>query len=160
MNKEIVVLLHNIRSVHNVGSIFRTCDAAGVSKIFCTGYTPTPIDRFGRPRRDFIKVSLGAEKNVSWDKRSNIKSLMGKLAGDEFELVGVEQSNDSTDYKRHRLSLKTAFIFGNEVQGLSGAVLMACDRLIEIPMLGDKESLNVSVAVGVVLFGVQELVGD
>ncbi len=65
-NREIAILLHNIRSTHNVGSIFRTADASGVSKVYLSGYTPTPIDKFGRPRKDIAKVALGAEKNVSW----------------------------------------------------------------------------------------------
>lgn len=148
------LILHNIRSVYNVGSIFRTADAAGVSKIYLTGYTPTPLDRFGRPRKDIAKVALGAEKTVPWEHVPNIKPLLKKLKKEKTAIVAVEQSPRSKDYKKFKSSGRTALILGNEVGGIEKNILKQCDHVLEIPMRGEKESLNVSVAAGVVLFRV------
>jgi len=147
-----VVMLHNIRSAHNVGSIFRTAEAAGVSKIYLTGFTPMPRDRFGRMRQDIKKTALGAEKMVSWEYVSRIDTLFKRLRKEDFYIVGVEQSKQSIDYKAVRSKQKTALVFGNEVRGLSSAILNRCDIVAEIPMKGKKESLNVSVTVGIILF--------
>src|SRR3989344_8475559 len=98
--KQVMVLLHDIRSTHNVGSIFRTSDALGVSKIYLSGYTPTPTDKFGRPRKDINKVSLGAEKNIHWDYVSDPKKLIKKLKKEKALVIGVEQSKTSVDYKK------------------------------------------------------------
>ena len=153
--KNIVLILPNIRSVYNVGAIFRTADACGVSKIFLTGYTPTPEDRFGRQRRDVAKSALGAEKTVKWEYRENLKDLIEELKKKGVEIVAVEQDKNSVDYKDFEIELKPiAFIFGNEVEGLSKDILNNVDKIIEIPMVGKKESLNVSVSAGVVLFRV------
>ncbi len=153
-NNESVVILHNIRSVYNVGAIFRTADAVGVSKIYLTGYTPTPLDRFGRERKDVAKSALGAEKSVEWEYVKNVSSVIKKLKKEYFEIVAVEQSENSIDYKKFKSKQKTAFLFGNEVRGVSKQLLQKCDKVIEIPMRGKKESLNVSVSAGVVLFRV------
>jgi 23S rRNA (guanosine2251-2'-O)-methyltransferase len=151
---EVYLLLDNIRSVHNVGSIFRTADCAGVSKIFCVGTTPVPIDRFGRKRKDFAKVSLGAEKTVDWRHLSDEETgqLISLLKKDGFMIVAVEQAKNAIEYSKFRLTGKTLFIFGNEVEGASSKLLKLADLTMEIPMKGRKESLNVSVAVGVILF--------
>ncbi len=148
------LILHNIRSVYNAGSIFRTADAAGVSKIYLTGYTPTPLDRFGRPRKDIAKVALGAEKTTPWEHFSNIKTLLKKLKEEKTRIVAIEQSSRSIDYKKFNVTGSTAFLLGNEVEGLPKSLIKQCDVAIEIPMRGKKESLNVSVAAGVVLFRV------
>ena len=149
----IFLILHDIRSVHNVGSIFRTADAAGVSKIFLTGYTPSPIDRFRRKRKDFTKVSLGAEKSVSWEVRSEALSLMRELRKEGVTIVSVEQSPYARDYRRvARIKAPVVLVYGNEVNGLSQEILDASDNIVEIPMRGHKESLNVSVSVGISLF--------
>ena len=157
---DLVVVLHNIRSVHNVGSIFRTADAAGVKKIYLCGITPTPIDRFGRPRKDFTKVSLGAEKSVEWEKVSarKINGLFRDLKSRKYEILAVEQSSRSTPYYKHSVYERShingvALVLGNEVKGLPPSVLRRADRVLEIPMRGKKESLNVSVAFGIVVFG-------
>lgn len=152
--KKVILILHNIRSVYNVGSIFRTADAAGVSEIFLSGYTPTPTDRFGRARKDITKTALGAERFVSWKKVSTVGSAIEQLKQDGVQVVAVEQSKKAIDYKKLSANYPTAFIFGNEVRGLSKNILDKCDVVAEIPMRGNKESLNVSVAVGIVLFGV------
>ena len=148
----VYIILHNIRSVHNVGSIFRTADAVGVSKVYLTGFTPTPVDRFGRTRKDMAKVSLGAEKTVPWEYCKRIDALLERLKKERVWRVAVEQAESSVDYRRVRTKKKTAFLFGNEVTGLSHAVLARVDSIVEIPMRGVKESLNVSVAVGIMLF--------
>jgi len=151
-SKECVLILHNIRSVHNVGSIFRTADAAGITKIYVTGYTPAPIDRFGRERRDFVKVSLGAEKTVLWEKNENPLVVIDELKKKGVFLVAVEQAGKAIDYKKVVLPRQSAIIFGNEVEGISENILHAVDVIAEIPMHGEKESLNVSVSVGIALF--------
>jgi 23S rRNA (guanosine2251-2'-O)-methyltransferase len=150
--QEVAVLLHNIRSVYNVGSVFRTADAAGVSKIFLSGYTPTPVDRFGYARKDLSKVALGAEKTVPWEYEKNPYRIIAKLREEGWRIVGVEQDKRAIDYRKFRAGKQTLFIFGNEVRGISPALRKKCDEIIEIPMHGKKESLNVSVAVGIVLF--------
>ena len=152
LKKEIVLILNEIRSTHNVGAIFRTADACGISKIYFIGTTPTPIDRFGRDRKDVAKTALGAEKTIPWEYFENIDQLLTKLKKDNFTIVAIEQSKNSVDYKNVRLENNSAIILGNEVEGVSEKVLNECDIIAEIPMLGKKESLNVSVATGVVLF--------
>ncbi len=152
LNKEIVIILSDIRSSLNVGSIFRTADACGVSKIFLAGYTPAPIDKFGRLNKDIAKTALGAEKTIAWGKSESTVRLLSKLKKENFFLIGVEQAPNSIDYKNSKIKNKTAFIFGNEVEGLPPQILKKCDIVAEIKQVGEKESLNVAVAVGVVLF--------
>lgn len=155
--KKIYLILHNIRSVYNVGAIFRTADASGVSKIFLTGYTPAPIDRFGRVRKDIAKTALGAEKNIEWKYVKSINLLIQKLKKEKLEIIAVEQDKKATDYKKLKIKKDTAFVFGNEVKGLSKTILEKSDKIAQIKMLGKKESLNVSVALGVFLFRVLEI---
>jgi 23S rRNA (guanosine2251-2'-O)-methyltransferase len=141
--------------VHNVGSIFRTADAAGVSEIILSGYTPAPIDRFNRVRSDFIKVSLGAEHTVPWSYVQTLGSTLTKLKRKNYLLVAIEQDAQSQnlfDWKATRKNQELVLIVGNEVRGISKALLKKCDAILEIPMRGKKESLNVSVAAGVALF--------
>ncbi len=149
---EVVVLLHDIRSTHNVGSMFRTADALGVSAIYLSGYTPTPVDAFNRPRKDIAKVALGAEKTIMWKYENNPKSILKKLKKEGFEIMALEQTANSVDYKKVKFTKPTVFLVGNEVGGVSKDVLKLCDIVVEIPMHGKKESLNVSVAFGVALF--------
>ncbi|MEK7509858.1 MAG: RNA methyltransferase [Patescibacteria group bacterium] len=148
----VAVLLHNVRSAHNVGSIFRTADAAGVERIFLTGYTPTPRDRFGRTNKELAKTALGAEQYLPWEYARTPKTFLKKLKKEGSRVVGVEQDVWAVNYRTYTATTPTVFIFGNEVRGLSRALRGACDVLIEIPMRGKKESLNVSVAAGVILF--------
>lgn len=151
--KETAVLLHNIRSAHNVGSIFRTCDAAGVARVYLSGYTPRPVDRFGRPQKDIAKTALGAETSLSWHSVKSLGPLLRALHADGWRIVGIEQHARSIDYRALKKGKRTLFVLGNEVRGISPQVLASCDDIVEIPMHGMKESLNVSVAAGVVLFG-------
>jgi tRNA G18 (ribose-2'-O)-methylase SpoU len=146
-----VLVLDNIRSVENVGAIFRTADAAGVHKIYLMGITPGPLDRFERPRADLRKSALGAELTVPWERLEKLEEL-----GREYELVALEQDARSIDYKEYKPKENNmrdfALILGPEVGGLSKEVLDTCDKIISIPMKGKKESLNVSVAAGIALF--------
>ncbi len=147
-----VVILDNIRSIHNVGSIFRTADALGVNKIYLCGTTPTPIDRFGRHRADMAKVALGAEKTIEWEYAESTVAIVMKLKDEKFQIIAVEQDKNSIDYRKAKTKDKTALIMGEEVNGISKEVLQLSDIILEIPMKGKKESLNVSVALGVAGF--------
>ncbi len=148
------LVLHNIRSVHNVGSLFRTADAAGVSRIILSGYTPTPLDRFNQPRKDFAKVSLGAEHTVPWVYTKNLSTTIAKLKATGALLVALEQDPRSTPLFGWQPPTETELVLvvGNEVRGISKPLLAKCDHILEIPMRGKKESLNVAVATGVALF--------
>lgn len=151
----IYLLLDNIRSVHNAGSIFRTAETLSISKIYCAGTTPVPIDRFNRKRKDFAKVSLGAEEMVSWEYLGEMKEIVKmvkKLKEDGFTIIALEQARGSVDYKKVKVKNKTLVILGNEVDGISPALLNLADTIAEIPIQGKKESLNVSVAAGVFLY--------
>ncbi|MDO8510484.1 MAG: TrmH family RNA methyltransferase [bacterium] len=150
--KTIAIVLHNVRSVYNVGSIFRTADAAGVKKIYLCGYTPTPVDRFGKARRDFAKVSLGAEKSVAWEYKQSAAGLIKDLKKRGYQIVALEQAPEAIDYRRAKIKIRAVLVFGNEVSGLPMSIRKSADVVAEIPMRGDKESLNVSVAAGVAMF--------
>ena len=150
--KKCILILDNIRSVANVGSIFRTADGFGVSKIILVGTTPTPLDRFGRKRKDFVKVSLGTEKTVSWSYEKEIIETIEKLKKGKFEIIALEQIANAENIKNFKPSNKFALIVGNEVTGISRVALDISDHVIEISMTGPKESLNVSVATGVALY--------
>ncbi|MFA5840954.1 MAG: TrmH family RNA methyltransferase [Candidatus Paceibacterota bacterium] len=157
MKKENVLILHNIRSVSNVGAMFRTADAAGINKIYLTGYTPAPLDRFGRKRGDLAKSALGAEEFVPWEQKKSISALLTKLKKENFLIIGIEQDKKSIDYKKVKIKQKNAFLVGEEVAGISKENLKKCDVIAEIPMRGKKESLNVSVALGIALFRICNL---
>ncbi len=150
--REVAVLLHNIRSTHNVGSIFRTSDALGISKIYLSGYTPQPVDKFKRERRDIAKVSLGAEKSIPWEYSEDPEKIIKKMKKEKYQIVGIEQSENSVDYKKVKIENKVLFVVGNEVDGIEKKLQKHCDVIAEIPMRGEKESLNVSVAFGVAIF--------
>lgn len=147
-----ILILHDIRSAQNVGAIFRTADACGISKIYISGYTPSPVDRFGRDRSDISKSALGAEKTVPWEFSSDVISLVKKLKEEEFQIISIEQSENSIDYKKVVAKEKNVFIVGNEVSGIEKELIELSSVVAEIPMIGEKESLNVSVATGISLF--------
>ena len=148
------VILDNIRSAHNVGAIFRTADGAGVKKIFLCGITPSPIDRFGRKQKEIHKTALGAEDIVEWEYCEKVEVAVEKARAFGARIVSVEQTESSIPYTEFNKTENTAFVFGNEIDGVSKEVLEESDVIVEIPMHGKKESLNVSVSVGVILFGV------
>ena len=166
-----VVILHNIRSLHNVGSIFRTADAVGVRKIYLCGITPAPVDTLGKPRPQLTKVSLGAEKTVEWEYVKLASALVGRLKKDGYKILAVEQDKKSISYRKMKIGAreKVALILGSEVRGLPASILKRADKILEIPMAGamvrqahhprrtrrGKESLNVAVAFGIVAFGLK-----
>ena len=146
------VILHNIRSHYNVGAIFRTADGAGVSKIYLSGYTPAPEDRFGREVGEISKTALGAEKFVAWEKIDDTLTIVRKLKAEGMTAVAVEQSDNSVMLNDFVVPEKVVYIFGSETEGVPPEVLAEVDVVLELPMLGHKESLNVSVTAGIVLF--------
>ena len=150
----LTVILHNIRSVHNVGSIFRTADGAGVEKIYLCGITPVPFDRFGKLRPDFAKVALGAE--VVWEAAKSTAAVVRKLKKAGYVILALEQAEGSVSYdnirKSNLVNRKSCLILGDEVRGLPPSILKSADHILEIPMRGKKESLNVSVAFGIAAY--------
>lgn len=157
MARDIYLIANDVRSVHNVGSLFRTADAAGTSKIFLVGITPTPIDRFGKIRADIHKTALGAETTVPWEYRTDALELIGQLKRKGIQVVALEQSAEAKDYRTFSPKEPFALLVGNEVAGVPSDILHACDTVIEIPQRGKKESLNVAVAAGIALFRIREL---
>lgn len=152
-----ILILNNIRSTENVGAIFRTSDAVGIDKIYITGYTPAPLDRFGKKRNDIAKSALGAEESVPWEIKKSFSMLLNKLKKDGYQIIALEQDKNSVHYRKIKLGEKNAFLVGNEVLGIDKKTLAKCDQIGEIPMLGKKESLNVSVSLGIFLYGVLKL---
>lgn len=147
-----ILILHDIRSAQNVGSLFRSADAAGIDKIYLSSITAHPIDRFGRPVGAIAKTALGAEKSISWESYSDIVELIQTLKKGGITIIAIEQSTDAIDYKTIIVTTPTVFILGNEVGGVPREILDLADTIAEIPMSGKKESLNVSVAGGIALF--------
>jgi len=148
ISKSIQLILHNIRSAYNVGSIFRTADAAGVNKIYLCGYTPTPAER------KVAKTALGAEQIVPWEQHKQSGRLLKQLRADGIWLIALEQAGKSENLFQYKppKNKSVAIIVGHERRGLSKKVLAHADAMVEIPMHGKKESLNVSVAVGIALY--------
>ena len=140
---EIHVICDNIRSLYNVGSIFRTSDALGISKIWLGGITGTP------EQKGVKKVALGAEESVSWEHIKQPWRVIERLKRQGFQIVALELTKDSRDVKMFEPKFPLALIVGNEVSGVSPALLKRCDAVVHIPMKGIKESLNVSVAFGI-----------
>jgi len=146
------IILDNVRSAHNVGAIFRTAEGAGVDKIYLCGYTPRPIDRFGRLVTEIKKTSLGASDMVEWEGVDDIFVLLRKLKNELIQTVAVELADEAVSIYDFKPANQVAYIFGNEVTGIVSEVSVLCDAKLQIPMRGQKESLNVSTAVGIVLF--------
>lgn len=148
------LVLENIRSAYNVGAMFRTADGAGVTKIFLCGYTPAPTDRFGRVQEEIRKTSLGASETMEWEKVEDCKQVVDRLQSDGVQVVAVEQADGAKSLREFsaKETSSIAFIMGNEVDGVSQEVLEIVDTIVFIPMLGKKESLNVSTTAGIVLY--------
>lgn len=151
-----IAVLDNIRSVHNVGSIFRTADGAGIQTLYLCGVTPSPVDRFGKIRDDFSKTALGAEKNVAWESVPSTARLLNMLKKKGWHIVVLEQTKGSVPYNKLKTGKKQrekmALVVGNEVSGVSHTALKYANHVIEIPMRGTKESLNVSVSFGIAAY--------
>ncbi len=146
------VVLCDIRSNYNVGAIFRTCDGAGVGRLYLAGYTPTPVDRFNRAVPEIHKTALGAECTVPWEKVVDTSSLLMELKSEGFSVVAVEQSPTSTKLADFKVPAKVVYVFGSETEGVPTKIMELADEILELPMLGKKESLNVSVTAGIVLY--------
>ena len=144
----IVLLLDNIRSMHNIGAAFRIADAFLLEKIYLCGITACP------PHREIHKTALGAENSVIWEYVNDIATLVLKLQGEEYTVTACEQTTESITLGRYEPSAlqKHAFIFGNEVFGVQDDVLALCDLALAIPQYGTKHSLNVSVSMGIVVW--------
>ena len=140
----ISILVENVRSVHNVGSIFRSADGFGAEKIYLTGYTAYP------PRQDLHKTALGAEDAVSWEYEENPVRMAKLIKKNGIALVLIEQTHDSRSIYEMNFKFPLCFIVGNEVNGVSEELASEADFHVELPMRGIKQSLNVSVATGVV----------
>lgn len=149
-------ILSNIRSAHNVGSIFRTADAAGIERLYLCGITPSPDGMLGSARKSLQKTALGAEKSVPWEKCIRTADCIRRLKAAGYFICAVELADGAVPYcdadclKKN--TDKLAFIVGHEVDGVPKALLEKCDAVISIPMYGKKESLNVAVAFGVIAF--------
>lgn len=156
---ETILVLDNVRSVMNVGSMFRTANAIGIKKIYLCGITPSPLDNYGRERKDFLKVSLGAEKTIEWKYVSSTLDCVKKLHSEGYTTIAIEQHQNAIDYKDVDISgkEKVVFIMGSEVDGVSKEVLKEVPTIAEIPMLGNKESLNVVIAFGVAVYRILKI---
>ena len=143
----ITIVLDNIRSSLNVGSVFRTSDAFLIEKIILCGITPTP------PNKDIRKSALGSTNSVDWDYENNTIDAVLKLKKNNYQIIGVEQVKESTMLNNFNISKKPiAIIFGNEVDGVNNDVINLCNEIIEIPQFGTKHSLNISVSSGIVIW--------
>jgi len=146
------ILVPNIRSLHNVGSIFRSADAFGISEIILSGYTPTP------PRPEINKTAIGAEEFVNWRYQENAREVLQELKEEGYFIVGLEQTDNSTELPdfeagKHQ---KICIVLGSEVSGIEDQLLPLVDEFVSIPQYGHKHSLNVSVAAGVILYAMLE----
>jgi tRNA G18 (ribose-2'-O)-methylase SpoU len=146
----IYALVENIRSMHNVGSIFRTSDGIRLARLYLTGYTARP------PRREIDKTALGSTDSVPWEYHRDPLPVIDDLKSRGIRIVAVEHTSDSIDYARLTTSFPMCVVMGNEVDGVSQEIVKKADQTIEIPMLGLKQSLNVSVAFGVVIYSLLE----
>jgi len=146
----IIVVLDNIRSLNNIGSVFRTCDAFLIEKIYLCGITATP------PHKDIHKTALGSTETVEWEYVKNIMELIQKLKSENVKVISIEQAENATMLNDFTPQQHTtyALVFGNEVKGVKQEVVSASDMVLEIPQFGTKHSLNISVSVGVVVWDV------
>jgi 23S rRNA (guanosine2251-2'-O)-methyltransferase len=149
-NKDFYILAHNIRSLYNVGSIFRTADAFGVSKIYFTGYTGTPANPIHKIK--IGKVALGAEQWVPWEYSKSPQAVIRVLKKQKVTIVGLENNVKAQKLPAFKPKFPCALILGEETVGINKSLLVLCDKVVEIPMSGKKESLNVSVAFGIAAY--------
>jgi len=145
---QLKIMLHNVRSMHNVGAAFRSADAFGIDEILISGFTPYP------PRPEITKTAIGAEKHVKWQQLDDLESDIGDLKSAGYTLIGLEQTTNSILFPDYNIppDKKICLVFGNEVTGIDKDILPYIDDFVEIPQYGHKHSLNVSVTVGVALY--------
>jgi len=145
--RSLVLVLDDVRSMNNVGSIFRTADCLGIGKIYLCGITGKP------PHRDIYKTSLGAENSVDWEYFENVETLLTLLKEQNHSIAALEQTDKSIDIREFKQESKPlALIVGNEIEGVSDKAILHCDTLLEIPQFGTKHSFNVSVSAGIALW--------
>jgi len=157
---KIVLVIHNIRSAHNVGSLLRTADGLGIYKVYITGYSPYPETmndtRLPHERLKISKLvnktALGAEKSVNWQHVKDVYNLIDRLKKSNYKIAALEQTAKSVMLPEYKVKEKEALIVGNELTGIDDEVLLKCDVHLEIPMLGRKESFNVAVAGAIALY--------
>jgi|SRR5665213_2347107 len=158
--RELVLIVHNIRSTHNVGSLMRTSDGLGVLEIYLTGYTPYPkeADDARLPHladkitRQISKTALGAEQTISWQHSEDVFNVISSLRSEGYQMLALEQTAEAVDLPLFKAEEKVALIVGREVEGIEPEVLAEADAHIEIKMRGKKESFNVAVAAAIALY--------
>lgn len=163
MNRDIVLIAHNLRSCHNVGSLLRTADGIGVKTVYLTGYTPYPLSIHDKRmphisrkiHNQISKTALGAEDSVRWKQIDLIEPLLDDLKRDGYEVIALEQSPSATPLPKLSVPKKTAIIVGREVEGIEAEVLLLADTHCVIPMYGDKESFNVVQAAAMALYHIR-----
>lgn len=157
---DIILIAHNLRSSHNVGSLLRTAEGLGVNRVILSGYTPYPIiandhrlpHLAQKINKQIAKTALGAEQMVDCQHIDNLEVLLPELKAQGYQIVGLEQSDRSITLKDFQSPKKLALILGREVEGLEPEIMASCDQLIEIPMLGQKESFNVVIAAAMAIY--------
>jgi len=147
----VVVVLDNIRSLYNTGSIFRTADGAGVERMVLCGITPRP-NQGGRQSRAIAKTALGSQNSVPWEYEADARNALSRFKADGFQTVAVETAPAAVDLYEWRPTWPVCLVFGHEVEGVSDSLADHVDTVLRIPMLGQKRSLNVATAAGVVLY--------
>lgn len=158
--REIVLIAHNLRSCHNVGSLLRTADGLGIQKVYLTGYTPYPQSKkdlrlphlAAKIDLQITKTALGAEKSVRWQHNEDIESVLKELRADGYVIAALEQAKNSIKLPDYKPPEKLAIVIGREVEGLEPEVLKLASVILEIPMLGKKESFNVVIAAAIALY--------
>ncbi|MBP6889034.1 MAG: TrmH family RNA methyltransferase [Candidatus Moranbacteria bacterium] len=160
--KNTILVIHNIRSAANVGSMFRTADGAGVQEIWLTGYTPSPAKwnqkYLTKAEKSLAKAALGAEYFIPWKRGALLGSLISQLRSLGYLVIGLEQSEQSVSFDEIKAEQTFVLIVGNEVRGLDSRILKQCDVIGELPMYGKKNSLNVSVACGIALYALRDII--
>jgi len=160
MKKPIILIAHNIRSAHNIGSLFRTAEGFGVSKLYLTGYSPYPTatddERLPhevlKTSRQIEKTALGAQQSIKWQHASDLEGLVTELKDEGYLIIALEQSSSSKPINKFKLNQPMVLIVGNEVDGIDSTTLKLADKHLEIPMSGKKESFNVASAAAVALY--------
>lgn len=158
--RQIIVIAHNLRSTHNVGSLLRTAEGLGVEMVYLTGYTPHPAvpndqrlpHEVQKINRAIHKTALGAENTQRWQYQTDVQALIAQLQQDGYHVCALEQSKTSTPLPGYHPAARTALLLGREVEGIEPELLAQCDDILEIPMFGAKESFNVVQAAAMALY--------
>lgn len=158
--RQIIVIAHNLRSTHNVGSLLRTAEGLGATRVYLTGYTPYPMQEndsrlpheVAKLHKQIQKTALGAETSQAWSHADDIFAVFTELRSDGFVIAALEQTETSVSLPNFKPSQKIAIVLGREAEGVEASILAACDIAIEIPMAGQKESFNVVQAAAMALY--------